>query len=1035
MTAKQTAFKDVFCTTGTGGLGGRALSGPGAGDSPLARPALVLHAQGLAAIERGDGQHAEVLLRQAAALVPEEAVFHYNLGLLLKRQNRPHEAVAAYRRALAADGADADIAYNLGNALVAAGDTAAAVHAFELALALRPDWAFAHLNLASALRDTQSWETAEDLFEKALALAPDDPEIRWNRALFKLQTGDFASGWADYEWRFRRNRASQVYPHGLPFERWKGQRVEHLLVHAEQGLGDTLMFCRYLGLAKERVGRITLEVPLTLAGLMGANHMADRIAVFSPHQAPAGDFDAVVPLMSLAGVFRTGLDTIPAQVPYLRADPLKTALWAAKTPSSGLKVGLMWSGSGTDSRRSLPLQTLAPLARIEGVRLFGLHPDPGPRDKQAMAELAVVDLGQGFGDFGDTAGAMANLDLVVSVDTAAAHLAGAMGIPVVVVLPYSADWRWLIRRPDSPWYPTMTLVRQQRPGCWEEPVVAACALVNARCRVETMPGATGRDQSAGLPENALGIDPGSVEAWYDLGTLCHGRGDHGAAAQAYANALALNPAHAPALNNLGAIFQENGRDDQAEACFKKAVAIDPGLAAAHNNLGKHFQQRGDTQAALAHLERACTADPGFAQAFYNWGTSLLAAGHGRRAVAAFKRAVALRPDFADAFNNLGSALQETGDPAAAAEAFTRALALRPDLAQAHWNLALVRLLLGDYARGFEGYEWRWRKDNHQGVYPHVYPLPPWDGKAFAGKRLYIHDEQGLGDAIQFARFLPLAKALGGTVIFETRSALIPLFKGMAGIDEMVTRRGDGRPATPCDCTAALMSLPRLLKTTLATIPCRVPYVVADCRRRDAWAARLPAGRLRVGLVWAGRPTRTGEAFGLRQRSLSLEHLVPVLSLDTVRFVGLQQDGPAGQVNALDPCLQFDNLGPELADFADTAAVMDQLDLIITVDTAAAHLAGAMARPVWVLLPFAADWRWLTGRSDSPWYPTMRLFRQDRAGTWDAAVREVASALAGWADQAASGKGWQGYGPGSRITANGFDPAIPIGRLETGKWMS
>jgi tetratricopeptide (TPR) repeat protein len=628
-----------------------------------------------------------------------------------------------------------------------------------------------------------------------------------------------------------------------------------------------------------------------------------------------------------------------------------------------------------------------------------------------MMDMAIADLGADLGDFAETAAAMANLDLLISVDTAAAHLAGAMGLPVLLLLPYCADWRWLVNRNDSPWYPTMRLFRQQRSGVWTEPVADVCRALNAHIdrRAAAVPSmaagrpAAGPVQAVSSPPPATGHRPDLVAAWYDLGRRCQLQGDRAAAARAYIRVLTLAPDFAPALNNLGVLFENQSMRAQAEACYARAIASDPGLASAHNNWGKLWQHRGNNRKACRHFRLALEACPDFAEAVYNLGCSLLGQGKTHQAVEMFSKAIALKSDFADAFNNMGTALREAGRIEEAQNAFRRAIDLQPDLAESHWNLALVRLLQGDYGQGFAGYEWRWRKANQQGIYPHRYPLPSWDGAPFGGKRLYVHDEQGYGDVIQFARFLPLVKARGGTVIFETRPALLPLFSAMAGIDALVARKGDGTPAAACDLIVPLMSLPGRLAATLETIPHRVPYLGTDSARLANWRIRLPAGRFRVGLVWAGRSTRPDEPLGLRLRSLPLARLMPLLRATDAVFIGLQQGEAAGQIRQLPPLLRFDNIGPELKDFGDTAAVLAHLDLLISVDTAAAHLAGALGRPVWVLLSFAADWRWLIDRSDSPWYPTMRLFRQPQPGNWAAAVESVAQALAGLVGKVGQGE--------------------------------
>ncbi len=325
---------------------------------------------------------------------------------------------------------------------------------------------------------------------------------------------------------------------------------------------------------------------------------------------------------------------------------------------------------------------------------------------------------------------------------------------------------------------------------------------------------------------------------------------------------------------------------------------------------------------------------------------------------------------AEAHNNFGLLAQRLGRLDEALARYARAQALKPDYADAHWNEALARLLLGDFETGWNKYEWRWRRKETP---PRALAAPLWDGGDLAGRTILLHAEQGQGDAIQFIRFAPLVKARGGTVVFECPKGFLRLFDGVAGVDRLVLA---GAPLPPFDCHAPLLSLPGLLDTTLETIPADVPYLKADPGRVAAWRARFAGiSKPKVGLVWRGNPAHANDA----NRSIPAQTMAALARAADVHWVGLQLDPRPEELAAFSPAV-IDNLGPELGDWAETAALVEALDLVVTVDTAAAHLAGALGRLVWLLLPFAPDWRWLRHRADSPWYPTMRLLRQPAPAT-------------------------------------------------------
>jgi hypothetical protein len=313
--------------------------------------------------------------------------------------------------------------------------------------------------------------------------------------------------------------------------------------------------------------------------------------------------------------------------------------------------------------------------------------------------------------------------------------------------------------------------------------------------------------------------------------------------------------------------------------------------------------------------------------------------------------------------------------------------------EAHFDRSLLLLRLGRMEEGWKEYEWRFQRVNRHNAYPHRLSSPRWDGSEFQGRTILVHCEQGFGDTLQFARYLPRVKQRGGTVIFETQAQFFSLFKGFPGADEVVALSADAPVDRHCDCHVPLLSLPRIFGTTIDTIPVCSPYVSANPCKETFWNTRLGVGGMRVGVAWAGSAWHVKD----RKRSCGIAPFLALAPIPGLRLIGLQKGDAAAEALNLPADLGFSNVGGELNDFSDTAALVSVLDIVISVDTAVAHLAGAMGKPVWVVLPFVCDWRWLTDRQDSPWYPSMRLFRQGRGETWPDVFHRVAAALRGRAE--------------------------------------
>ncbi len=471
------------------------------------------------------------------------------------------------------------------------------------------------------------------------------------------------------------------------------------------------------------------------------------------------------------------------------------------------------------------------------------------------------------------------------------------------------------------------------------------------------------------------IDPAHADSLHLLGMLADQTGRQAAAVALISHAIALASGIAPYHNSLGNAHRGLGDFDAAATCYGRAIALRPDLPEAHNNLGIVFKEQGALDAATACFQRAITLRPDQPEASNNLGTVLMLRGDVIQAATCFRAAVALRPDYAEAHSNLGTALQEQGQTAEAIVCYRQALAHDPHLADAHFGLGTVLLAQGEMPAGWAAYEWRWKTPQMRVRWRH-FRQPQWRGEDAANRTLLIHAEQGFGDTLQFCRYAPLAAAAGFRVILEVQQPLVRLLKGLPGVDAVIAQ-SDALP--PFDFHCPLLSMPLAFGTTLATIPSAPTYLQADPARVDEWRGRLVARGEgpRIGLVWAGAPSMKTDA----RRSLPPSHFGRLLDLPGFQFFSLQKGGSPPMPGVAD-------FMAEMADFADTAALVANLDLVISVDTAVAHLAAGLGKPVWLLDRFDPDWRWLTGRTDSPWYPALRIYRQPQPGDWDSVLAGI-----------------------------------------------
>lgn len=489
-------------------------------------------------------------------------------------------------------------------------------------------------------------------------------------------------------------------------------------------------------------------------------------------------------------------------------------------------------------------------------------------------------------------------------------------------------------------------------------------------------------------QDVLRRQPDHFDALHLLGIIATQTGRPELAVELLGRAIALRPGASEAYNNRGNALENLGRFEEALSHYGRAIALAPNSVDAYTNRGAVLRTLGRLEAALSSCDKAIALNPDFAEAHNNRGNALRDLGHFEAALASYDRAIPLNPDHAAAYNNRGTVLRDLGRLEAALSSYDRAIALRPDATEAYSNQSMCHLAMGDYERGWPMYEWRW---NTWWARPrHNLPGVPWLGDSpIEGKTILVHAEQGLGDSLQFCRYVP-ELATRATVVLDVPRPLVRLLSGLTGVARIIAS-GDSLPRF--DAWIPMMSLPLAFGTTLATIPASVPYLYADPERSATWKQRLAAlpGR-KVGLVWSGssRPEVPNAFATDRRRSITLQHYAPLAAIRDVCLISLQKDA-VGAVTPPEGMVLHDWTG-ELDDFADTAALVDALDLVVSVDTSVVHLAGALGKRVWVLNRYDQCWRWLLNRTDSPWYPTARLFRQHAPGDWSGVIRDVAEAL-------------------------------------------
>ncbi|MGH6802997.1 MAG: tetratricopeptide repeat protein [Methyloceanibacter sp.] len=988
-----------------------------------------------ALFQQGKLEDVERLVRSILARHPNHFESLHLLGVCKGQQEKHDEAYALINEALKNNPRSAEALKNRGLALEALNRHQEAIASYQEALDIQPQYAEALFNRGNALKALNRYEEAIASYQQALEINPDYAEAHWNQSLALLTVGDFKSGWEQYEWRMR---SADWHPHQLKVDGpvWTGSPLEGqvILVRGEQGLGDQIMFASCLPEIVARAKLTVVEIDARLKKLFSRSFPAARIYTLRSKGIPGWVADNVeidwqVQIGSLPQRLGRERHNFPKHQGYLVPDPVRVLVWRSRLDrlGPGPKVGISWRGGIPRTRqatRSIPLSQLSPALKT-GAHWVSLQYGECQAEIEAFARAEGVTVHhwrEAIDDYDETAALVAALDLVVSVQTAIVHLAGALGKAVWVLVPANPEWRYLAHGETLPWYPTARLFRQSGVTDWESVIeLVRTELVSnfGRALNEDAPARANFPRSPRLSppsedkapwdssrmlsraaaslqqdnfaetEHLLGsiltANPSHFESLHLLG-VCKGKqGEYDSAYALINEALKINPQSAEALYNRGNALHALKRHEEAIASYEQAIAIKFDYVEALNNRGNALRALKRQEDAITSYDQALAIKPDFVEALSNRGAALAALNRHEEAIASYDKALTIRPDYAEALNNRGSALQALNRHEEAIASFDKAVALKPDYAEVFFNASLARLTLGDLAAGWQEYEWRWKTKSFASS-KRAFRQPLWLGREpLAGKTILLYAEQGFGDTIQFMRYVPLVARKGARVLLAVTPSLAPLVEGLEGIAKVTTQL---LPREHFDLQCPLLSLPLAFGTTLETIPAEVPYLHASANKIEHWHRRLGAStRPRVGIVWSGRLTHKND----HNRSIPLSALIPLTEAG-VELVSLQKEvRREDQAFLLQP-QEIEHFGDELKDFSDSAALVSLMDLVISVDTAAAHLAGALGKPVWILLPFRPDWRWLLDREDSPWYPTARLFRQPDIGDWDSVIRRVVEEL-------------------------------------------
>ena len=893
---------------------------------------------------------------KAIELEPEHSEYMYNLGQARWELKDNPNALAAFSRAVALRPDYLDAWNNCGILLHDMDRYEEAIYCYQKALAIEPDHAVLHVNYAISLHELKRYPEAIEHFQKASEIIPDYPSALYNESITLLLIGQWQEGWKKYTARWQVNALqNNLGSGGNRKNRWDGQSSlvgKTILLHAEQGMGDTIHYVRYVAMVKDLgAEHIILLVHDKLQTLMHSLQGNYQIVISWELSAHEIHF----PLMDLPGVFGTSPSTVPWSGPYLHADPKKITDWDQRLATyPQARIGIAWAGSTNhpnNRNRSIPLDLMISYLQMPLILLK----EHFNEDDHALIrqEPRLMDVHLDLRDFSDTAGLIMQLDLVITADTAIAHLAGALGKPVWILISHVGDWRWLEDRHDTPWYPSARLFRQASRGDWQEPLKQVQTALEGF--ISLLPP---RKRSTPAVSSAIALPLSSAQF------------------QEQALALEQQKEYRKAL----AIYQEALTQYPHDISLQKHCA---------HLLLDSLQQ---PSTALYHYNRILSSTPNSGHLLDVWegkATALERMGRISEALAVWRHLNSLSPTDPAMPCNQAMLLERLGQFDKAHQFYQIAQNKEPGHPMASTHLGMLLLRLGHYTEGWKYYEARWKMGAEHLFPAYQFPCPRWKGEPLQGKRLLICPEQGLGDTIHFLCYVPLLKAQGAQLVVWVQEPLFDILRGLKGLDAsdhlIKHPHPEGGVIPVCDYYCPTMSLPYAMGGIVSTIPNTSPYLTVSIEKQQQWHERLQAqAKPWLGLAWVAQE----RPHAISGRTIPLSLLLQYLP---VTFHCLHHQLPPSEQTTINSTQQVQFYG-EYRNFLETAALISQMALVISIDTSLAHLSAALGRPTWITLTKEADWRWLQGTLQSPWYPSVRLFRQEKSGDWHSVLADLRKAL-------------------------------------------
>ncbi len=1041
--------------------------------------------------KQGKLEEAKKTYEQALELNLNNYEASYNLGVLYHESNDIKTAIKYYKLSILTNQNNSSAYYNLGNTYRQLKNYKDAIYNYRKAIRINSGYENAHYNLGVVYAAVNRYENALKEYQKTIKINPSNIEAHWNRALLLLLLGRYKQGWEEYQWRLNKPGARRHYNNS----QWKGENLEGktIFIYGEQGLGDIIQFLRYVHLIKNKGARVIFECRSEIVDLLRDENYIDKIVIKNENFVYENEFDYFIPLLSLPNIFNTELNNIPTNIPYITVqNKLKQHWGKVINNTQNLKIGFLWAGNPNPLRnrkRHAELKYFLPLLNIKNTKWFGLQYGEAASEFEKI-DFPPVNFQE---DFVNTAAIIKNLDLVITIDTVIAHIAGALGKETFVLLDYEPDWRWLLERNDSPWYPAVRLFRQKEKGNWEtvfkeletvlkkkvEPVGKKDGVYLSQS-LGTKQGNNQRksitspkinyvstidqslinrqavayfqkkncDNALKLFQQILENNPDDFRTLNNIGLVYQEKKELEIAVDYYKKAIAQQKNYMSAYINLAAVYyalnryndsenilnealllDENNSEinynlavfyhkqkilEKAKRYYKQSIQLDDKNVKAMNNLALLYLDEEQYQSAKDILFNASQINPEFEETYFNLGNVFKENEEYDKAIENYLASIKLNNQYLDAYINLGntyfyegklqSALDlffqldntfpsrhkilynigiinyELGDLKRAKEYLRKAILIHSDNPEYHSALAEILLTEGEYQEGWDEYEWRLKKKWYKNLDINL-PNNPEDMK---GGKILVYSEQGIGDNFNFIRYLKYLNEQDAEIDFVCREEIFPLlkyqdyFNGITKIDN--SKRYNYK--------IPLLSLPKILNNI--TIPKqKSSYLKVDKNIIAKWYKLIRNNeKKKIGLVWSGKNFPIHN----RKRHVPVEYFLLLTKAKDADYYSLQKDYKNQEEKFLLSQNGISDLSENLTDFNVTAAIIENLDLVITVDTAVAHLSGALMKKTWLLLPLIPDWRWGLKGTKSIWYPTITLFRQTKRGNWDALFEEILNHL-------------------------------------------